>query len=124
MKLDELLKQIEPLPYRCCRHPFNDQVISEPERLKAEAAGMDDNDACGEAFLFEGLRPETAAYLTHAANMLPKLVDAIRDAASTLERCNASEGYSALALAGGWKHPAVIAKQARAVLAEAQEVKV
>lgn len=82
MKLDELLKQITSLPYMLDdgllrQQDLIDQLtldLPNPDRHWT-ALGIEDSEGYAESVAY--VHPNNAAYLAHAANVLPDLVTAL-----------------------------------------------
>lgn len=107
MKLDELLKQIMPLPYTAFRRftasgEDNGAIIHGESTTVAEVRATEPM----------ALATMNAAYLAHSANMLPKLVEAL----GPLEKL-----YRGQLTNTGEYYPQLF-NVASAALAEAQEV--
>ncbi len=79
--LNEVLKQITPLPYRVDgTHEVADITTPSPAPHKVLRSDSERWVALAEALDAEGVY--TAAYLTHAANVLPGLVELLELAAN------------------------------------------
>jgi len=77
-------KATDFLPLFQC-HTLRDQVCDKRHFDKCIAEGMDDNDACGESLVFEGVNPVLAAYIVQSANEYDAL-KAVEAAAEKLQK--------------------------------------
>lgn len=114
MKLEKALTEITPLPWR--ENPANGELIGSDGELLGMVVDNPDN---GTQSLGEETSDFNAAYLTHAANVLPELVE---DAEKLVQELKISADYS--------DKMSVMSKTQQAInaflksLAQAEEVKV
>lgn len=66
IKRQATAKDFLPL-FQCSE--LTDQVCSKPEYDKARTAGNDDETACGESLIFDGVQPDLAALIVRAVNL-------------------------------------------------------
>lgn len=64
-----------------------------PRKGKPRAMVFPENDASGEALVAGNVDPQDAAYIKHAANAYPRLVEALRNLREQVECMNAQQAF-------------------------------